>query len=260
MAVTTMRAAGSAGGAAAALGPEAAYMAAHASRDVRERLPARVLDALAAFIPATLALAFTVDEHHHRADVMALWGQGPHGEDAGVVVERLHRLEPVDPFSPRRARACGAAVLSEAEAGGREALAESIYGRHLRQQGCGAPLFAYFRRDDRVVAGVGLLRTVGAPPFDAPAVRLLRDLHPLLQDALACGAPAAPDGARDGVPGLTAREAEVAGLITAGVSNACIAATLGMSEATVKSHLTHVYAKAGVRSRTELAVQIRRRS
>ena len=42
----------------------------------------------------------------------------------------------------------------------------------------------------------------------------------------------------------------------AGESNAEIAAALGMSEKTVKTHLTHVYAKVGVRSRTELTVRL----
>jgi DNA-binding CsgD family transcriptional regulator len=56
------------------------------------------------------------------------------------------------------------------------------------------------------------------------------------------------------IAGLTAREAEVARLVAGGLSNGRIAVALGMSEATVKAHLTRVYAKLGVRSRTQLAV------
>jgi DNA-binding CsgD family transcriptional regulator len=260
MAVTTTRAAGPGGEAGAALGPEAAYVAARASRDVRDRLPARALEALIAAIPATLALAFTVDEHDMIGDAVALWGPGPRGEEAAAILQRLHQLESVDPFSPRRAQASGAAVISEADVGGRDALAQSLFGRDLRRHGCAAPLFAYFRREGRVVAGIGLLRTVAVPPFEPSAVRLLRELHPLLEHALACGTAAVPGREGDCLARLTVREVQVAELVTAGVSNACIAATLGMSEATVKSHLTRIYAKAGVRSRTELAVQIGRRS
>jgi ATP/maltotriose-dependent transcriptional regulator MalT len=54
--------------------------------------------------------------------------------------------------------------------------------------------------------------------------------------------------------GLTAREREVAGLVAHGSSNADIARALTMSQATVKTHLTKIYAKLGVRTRTQLAV------
>ncbi|WP_020501396.1 response regulator [Sciscionella marina] len=51
--------------------------------------------------------------------------------------------------------------------------------------------------------------------------------------------------------GLTAREAEVLGLIAAGLSNATIAAELFIGEATVKTHINNAFAKIGVRNRAE---------
>lgn len=50
---------------------------------------------------------------------------------------------------------------------------------------------------------------------------------------------------------LTTREVEVLRLIAAGRSNAQIAAELFVSEATVKTHINHLFAKAGVRDRAQ---------
>jgi DNA-binding CsgD family transcriptional regulator len=60
-------------------------------------------------------------------------------------------------------------------------------------------------------------------------------------------------GGRTRSDGLTPAERRVAGLVAQGRTNAEVAATLFLTERTVASHLTHVYRKLGVRSRTELA-------
>jgi DNA-binding NarL/FixJ family response regulator len=81
-----------------------------------------------------------------------------------------------------------------------------------------------------------------------PAVQL----H--LVEAIAGGAPGSnPDEvpAAELPDGLTPREAEVLGLIGAGLSNAEIAARLFVSEATVKSHVNHLLPKIGARDRAQ---------
>jgi DNA-binding CsgD family transcriptional regulator len=60
-------------------------------------------------------------------------------------------------------------------------------------------------------------------------------------------------GGRTRSEGLTAAERRVAGLVAEGRTNREVAAALFLGERTVASHLTHIYAKLGVRSRTELA-------
>jgi DNA-binding CsgD family transcriptional regulator len=60
-------------------------------------------------------------------------------------------------------------------------------------------------------------------------------------------------GGRRRYEGLTPSERRVAALVAAGRTNREVAAALFLGERTVASHLTHIYAKLGVRSRTELA-------
>jgi DNA-binding CsgD family transcriptional regulator len=60
-------------------------------------------------------------------------------------------------------------------------------------------------------------------------------------------------GGRSREHGLTAAERRVAALVAAGRTNREVASALFLGERTVASHLTHIYAKLGVRSRTELA-------
>lgn len=82
------------------------------------------------------------------------------------------------------------------------------------------------------------------------AVRAAADGRTVLSPAVASRlisrvrAPVAP-----GHEALSAREREVLGLVARGTSNREIAAELFISEATVKTHLTHVFAKLGAKDR-----------
>ena len=82
-------------------------------------------------------------------------------------------------------------------------------------------------------------------------------LDPVAQSALiqAAGANAGragPSSTPANLPDdLTPREAEVLSLIARGLSNGEIASTLVVSEATVKTHVNHVFAKIGARDRAQ---------
>jgi DNA-binding NarL/FixJ family response regulator len=53
---------------------------------------------------------------------------------------------------------------------------------------------------------------------------------------------------------LTEREREVLILVSEGLANKAIARRLGVSEKTVKAHLTSVFARIGVTDRTQAAL------
>jgi DNA-binding NarL/FixJ family response regulator len=61
-------------------------------------------------------------------------------------------------------------------------------------------------------------------------------------------------------PALTPREVQLLGLLATGLSNRAIAKQTFISEATVKTHLVHIYGKLGVDNRTAaIAAAIQRR-
>jgi DNA-binding NarL/FixJ family response regulator len=63
----------------------------------------------------------------------------------------------------------------------------------------------------------------------------------------------------DDLPQLTPRETEILQLIAKGLSNRAAAEALGLSRATIRTHLEHIYAKLDVSNRTEAVTEAIRR-
>ncbi len=91
---------------------------------------------------------------------------------------------------------------------------------------------------------------VGDVPLDPKAARAL----------VTARAAAAGGGATAGPPGgaLTPREQEVLDLVRSGLANKQIARQLGISEKTVKAHLTRIFQELGVNDRTQAALWAQR--
>ena len=71
--------------------------------------------------------------------------------------------------------------------------------------------------------------------------------------------PAQPTPAPVAQPALTPRERQIASYIADGRSNRDIAVQLGISEQTVKNHLTNIFEKVGVDNRLQLALAMLKR-
>ena len=83
-------------------------------------------------------------------------------------------------------------------------------------------------------------------------------LDPVVQATLLKAAQLAPARPATLPDGLTDREAEVLGLIAAGLSNTEIAERLFVAEATVKTHVNRIFAKTGSRDRAQAAIYAHR--
>lgn len=101
----------------------------------------------------------------------------------------------------------------------------------------------------------GYLTKDADPETIATAISTVMDgqaqFDPSVQRRLAESVSGAGRSSRSLPDGLTPREAEVLRLIAAGSSNAEIAGRLFISEATVKTHINNLFAKAGLRDRAQ---------
>jgi DNA-binding NarL/FixJ family response regulator len=117
---------------------------------------------------------------------------------------------------------------------------------------------------EHLVAAIQLVRTGDALLAPSITRRLVERFAstPAVAQARPAFAASSPSAAADGradpagcdVSVLTPRELEVLGLIARGMSNTEIAASLVLSEATVKTHVARILTKLGLRDRVQVVV------
>ncbi|GIF15568.1 helix-turn-helix domain-containing protein [Actinoplanes teichomyceticus] len=134
-----------------------------------------------------------------------------------------------------------AALRRVGEGGFPRAHTELLYGRLLRRRRRHVEARTHLRR------AAETFRLLGADPWAAQSVRELRAAgERTAPEARTCG-PRPADG------GLTAQQERIATLVAAGATNREVAQELHLSPRTVDHHLRNVFARLGVRSRTEMA-------
>ena len=111
----------------------------------------------------------------------------------------------------------------------------------------------------RAAGSVAELERARAAFIEAGAPRLADEAaHELRRLGRRVSRPGGRAAGADGVGVLSDREREIADLVAAGRTNGEIAAALHLSEKTVANHLTRVYAKLGISSRSALAAAVTR--
>jgi DNA-binding CsgD family transcriptional regulator len=221
------------------------------SGDALLELKAHALGAAVALVPAAIAAFASVGRRAELQDVVA-W-QDPHSDLPLYALWRRYARRDYDrdPLAPHQRAAQRATVLGvpQLEHG-------AAHEAWLHAQGVGDRIAIYLRVAGTVDAMVMLVREPDQRRFMPSEALQLRRLQPLLEHAHATAVE--PDAGTTHevlrASGLTAREADVAELVGRGASNAEIARSLHVSEATVKTHLTRIYVKVGVRRRTQLAI------
>jgi DNA-binding CsgD family transcriptional regulator len=223
------------------------------SDDPLHAVQAHTLDAVVAVIPASAAVFASVSRRLAIECGVAL-------VNAGARVD-LRLLRSVyagtltdDPFAPRRLDPPHTTVLALEHLAARE----PAYVASLREAGWADRLTTYLRVAGTIAGVVSLLRLAREPRFAAGDASRLRRIQPLLENVYAAALEPEWISPREALTrnGLTPREIDVAELVGRGASNADIARSLHVSETTVKTHLTRIYTKVGVQTRTQLAVLV----
>jgi DNA-binding CsgD family transcriptional regulator len=116
-----------------------------------------------------------------------------------------------------------------------------------------------FWRDGCAFAGLGVMKTRADPSFSGESLNFARFMQPYMEFTLA-GHPQLKQRRLEAQLGgsyhLTRREIEVARLIRGGCTNDDVSDELGITLATVKSHVMRIFGKLGVENRTSMASRI----
>ncbi|MEL7974501.1 response regulator transcription factor [Isoptericola sp. F-RaC21] len=192
--------------------------------------------------PITVLL---VDDHHVvRAGLRALLDSQPDISVVGEAGTADETLDAVDRLAP-------ALVVMDLELGADEDGVAAT--RRIRAAHPGVPVLVFSAYDtDADVVRVVDAGAIGYVLKDAPPAEIFAAVRGAVAGRSVLSPPVASrlmQQAQNPGSALTPREAELLTLLAQGLSNRELGRRLFISEATVKTHLAHVYAKLGVESR-----------
>jgi DNA-binding CsgD family transcriptional regulator len=189
--------------------------------------PQPILDRLVELVPAANAVQF------NREGMVAFAGdiRCPPAVNEAAAEFALQR-----PTAPERLTPEAGAVTISARMSRRELHRLDFYQEAMRPIGVEDELVILLPTEPRARFGFSFLRE---RPFTERERTMLELLAPFLAKA-ASGA----------CPRLTRREREIVDLVALGATNKEVAAALGLTANTIRTHLEHVYEKLGVHTRT----------
>lgn len=174
------------------------------------------------------------------------------------IPEPFHRqyvegMSEFDPQHPRRAGGVTVARLGDMRCD-TESRETALYRSFVSQCGIVDMVDFFFRRDNQVVAGMSVAWEREARAPDGVMV-IARKIHHYLEFNLLGRSAGADDGQHYG---LTSREMDVVRLLCCGRTNREIAECLKIGQATVKTHLLHIFEKLGVETRSAVVARMAR--
>lgn len=160
-----------------------------------------------------------------------------------------HHFWRLDPLHPRQAQSRGARLLTLTRDSARtSADARDYFEQFLLPQKTTHQTELYFRQGNRIVAGASLLRDDAIGAFTRENFVFLERLVEFTENLAGLQV---DEPRLDKIWNFTPRERDIAHLVAAAVCNKEIGRRLDIQLPTVKTHVSRILAKAGVRSRAE---------
>jgi DNA-binding CsgD family transcriptional regulator len=218
-----------------------------------EQLMFGTLKWLCGAINGTAGVCYLVDPQLRQSHFLT------YNVDLSYHRQYIRGLYEFDPLHPRHFPSEQRIVTLSDALPGRFRSNSDYFGLFVAPQSIQDIVEIFFRRDDRIVAGVSLLKYRVGVPLSGDNIRLIGTVHPLIEHYLVTVLAPVGDLDEEGASnpfGFTERETSIVGWVQAGLSNKQIARQLGIGVATVKTHVRAILSKTDTTSRATLLAKL----